>query len=71
MFVLVPVCVLTYMYEYQCVVTCFPVSKCNLIVNRLGPQTMRQGCHSFYALRRFEEELQTFLRRFVKTLHKI
>ena len=41
MFVLVPVCVLVYMYGYQCMVTWFPISECNLIVNRLDPQTMR------------------------------
>ena len=41
MFVLVPVCVLVYMYVHQCVVTCFPVSECNLIVNIWGPQTIR------------------------------
>ena len=41
LFVLVPVCVLVYMYVYQCKVTFFPVSVCNLIVNIWGPQTMR------------------------------
>ena len=41
MFVLVPVCFFVYMYAYQCVVTCFPLSECNLIVNRWGSQTRR------------------------------
>ena len=41
MFVLAPVSVLIYMYGYQCMATCFPVSECNLIVNRWGLQTMR------------------------------
>ena len=35
------VCVLVYMYVYQCVVTCFPVSGRDLAVNIWGPQTMR------------------------------
>ena len=34
----VSVCVLVYMYVYQFVVTCFPVSECNLTVNIWGPQ---------------------------------
>ena len=41
MFALAPVSVLVYMYGYQCMATCFPVSECNLIVNRWGLQTMR------------------------------
>ena len=40
MFVLVPVCVLVFMSGYQCIVMCFPVSECNVIVNRWGPETM-------------------------------
>ena len=40
MFLLLPVCVLVFIYVYWCVVTCFPVCVHNLIVNIRGPQMM-------------------------------
>ena len=36
-----PVCILVYMYGYQCMVKCFPVTWCKLIANRWDPQTTR------------------------------
>ena len=52
---LLPVCVLAYMYVNQCVVMCFHASECNLIVNIWDPQTMRAYSSlslSFLAIRK-------------------